>query len=93
MYFNAFVSKFSVTSTFGALPAFFMYRFIRCVNWLSQRYYRAGEEWAYGAADALGGRAVLIEPVLRNPGANPAYPQLAADVKCYTFAGKTRVYV
>ena len=63
------------------------------MKWLSQRYYRAGEEWAYGAADALGGRAVLIEPVLRNPGANPAYPQLAADVKCYTFAGKTRVYV
>ena len=63
----------------------------QCVAWLNQRYYRASEEWAYAEADEIGGRGVLIEPTLRNPFANPSPPHLAADLKCYTFAGRTRI--
>ena len=34
---------------------------------------------------------MLIEPVLTNRFSNPSPPHLAADLKCYTFNGKTQV--
>ena len=63
----------------------------QCNEYLNQAYYRASKEWAYAWASKVGGRGVLIEPVLTNRFSNPSPPHLAADLKCYTFNGKTQV--